>query len=457
MADSRQLNDQSSLASQGASAMNLARSWPGTSYYQLEAGAEWADAGPLEDGAECDVAIIGGGLAGISTAVSLMERGVDSVRVLEADQPGAGASGRNGGFVFAGYSLANDALFAQLGREQATLMHGWTRDAVHLVRNRIDRYRIECQVNDAGVLLADWFHDDKRLRNFQRRMADQLDFRLAYIDRETMPTLVDSPRYGAGLMEPGSFHFHPLRHVRGLTQRLQQSGIRVHGQSPVTAILRSKGGWRLTSGQSDLLAREVVLTTGGYDKRLWPPLQSALQPIATYVAVTEPLDGLTAQLVPGNVAVYDTRFAFDYFRPLPDGRLLWGGRISIADRSPTAIRRLLRRDLGKVFSALGAIRFEQAWGGWMSYARHEMPLLGRTPEGLWHGLAFGGHGMATTTLAGEILAEAISGRSERLDAFERWQPVWAGGMLGRGVVQSKYWWLQLKDGLRSRFGRPANG
>lgn len=432
--------------------MNAAESWPGTSYYQHEAGPGWANAGPLEEDAECDVAVIGAGLAGISTAVSLMERGVESVRVLEADEPGAGASGRNGGFVFAGYSLANDALIKQLGRDQSARLHGWTRQAVQLVRERIDRYAIDCQVDDAGVLLADWFGDDRRLLGFQRRMAEQLDFRLDFVDRETMPALVNSPRYGAGLMEPGSFHFHPLKHVRGLVEGLHERGIKVHGRSPVTGISRGEHGWRLQTAAGSVKVKEVVLTTGGYDRRLWPPLQKALQPIATYVAVTKPLNGLAEQLIPGRVAVYDTRFAFDYFRPLPDGRLLWGGRISVADRSPEAIRRLLARDLRKVFPDLEEPEFEQAWGGWMSYARHEMPLLGRTADGLWHGLAFGGHGMATTTLAGEVLAEAITGSSGRVEAFSRWQPVWAGGHLGRGVIQSKYWWLQLKDVIRARFG-----
>jgi gamma-glutamylputrescine oxidase len=114
----------------------------------------------------------------------------------------------------------------------------------------------------------------------------------------------------------------------------------------------------------------------------------------TYIAVTEPLGERSGSCLPQSVAVYDTRFAFDYFRPLPDRCLLWGGRISIANRSPQAIRRLLARDLKRVFPALSGVRFEQAWGGWMSYARHEMPILGRTQRGPvartglrrpWHG------------------------------------------------------------------------
>jgi gamma-glutamylputrescine oxidase len=426
--------------------------WPGRSWYQDEAGDRWVGSGPMPHEARCDVAIVGAGLAGISTAIGLMERGAGRICVLDADQPGAGASGRNGGFVFAGYSLSNDALVRQLGADQAAKLHGWTRAAVRLVRERIERYAIDCQANDAGVLLADWFSDDERLQSFARRMNEQLGFQLDFLDSDQRSELVRSPRYGAALFEPGSFHFHPLRHIRGLAEQLINAGHAVHPDSPVRQLSRRDSGWLIETAHGRLRAGEVVLTTGGYDRRLWRPLQRALQPIATYVAVTEPLGPALDQLLPGRVAVYDTRFAFDYYRPLPDGRLLWGGRISIADRSPQAIRRLLARDLERVFPDLAGVRFEQAWGGWMSYARHEMPILGRSREGLWHGLAFGGHGMATTTLAGEVLAEAIGGNEQRLRAFQRWKAAWAGGWAGRCVVQGRYWWLQARDAWRDRFG-----
>lgn len=426
------------------------QAWPGLSCYQAEAGIDWPGSGRLEGQSRCDVAIIGAGLAGISTAIALKERDVGAISVLDADQPGAGASGRNGGFVFAGYSLANDTLVRQIGAEQAARLHGWTRDAVRLARARIDRYQIDCDCNDAGVVLADWFGDDQRLIDFAERMRRQLNFRLDFLDANALRQQVDSPRYGAGLFEPGSFHFQPLKHIRGLAEQLLSQGVAVHTHSPALSLQRTADGWRIKTRHGVLLAREVVLTTGGYDRRLWRPLQRALQPISTYIAVTEPLGPRLSELLPGNVAVYDTRFAFDYFRPLPDGRLLWGGRISIADRSPRAIRRLLARDLSKVFPGLAGVRFEQAWGGWMSYARHEMPILGRTTEGLWHGLAFGGHGMATTTLAGELLAEAMCGQPERLDEFGRWQPKWAGGWAGRCAVQARYWWLQARDAWRDR-------
>lgn len=426
--------------------------WPGRCGYATGRARPWTGSGPVLGSSAVDVVIVGAGMAGIATALALLQRGVRSIALVESEAPGAGASGRNGGFVFAGYSLANDRLIRQLGSERAACMHGWTRDSVGNIRRRIDELGIACSVNDAGVVLADWFADDQSLRNFADRMQSELSFRLEYLEPDALKKQVNSERYGAGLFEPGSFHFNPLQHALGLADYLVSQGVQVHEQSPVREIVRvsrhGEAAWLVKCERGSISAAQVVLTTGGYDRRLRPDVQRALQPIATYIALTEPLGERLARYLPRPVAVYDTRFAFDYFRPLPDSRLLWGGRISIASRSPSAIRRLLARDLARVFPGLAGVRFEHAWGGWMSYARHEMPLLGQSADGLWFGLAFGGHGMATTNLAGEVLAEALCGQRERLDAFTSWQPVWAGGGLGRAAVQGRYWCLQGLDWWR---------
>lgn len=423
--------------------------WPGATWYQSAFRAR--PFAPVAGDCRAAVAVIGAGLAGVSTALGLVERGVNDVVVVDSRQPGAGASGRNGGFVFAGYSLDNERLVRDIGADRARLLHGWTRESRDLIRRRIDRYRIECQVNDAGVLQADWFGDDAALTAHAERMARDLGFRLDPVARDAMPDYVRSQRYGMGLHEPGSFHFHPLAYIRGLCSVLLDAGARVYGDSSVETIERSGQGWVLNVPGGRIRADEVVLATGGYDRSLWPRVQRALQPIATYIAVTRPLADQLADLIPHPVAVYDTRFAFDYYRPLPDTRLLWGGRISVARRSPRAIRRLMQRDLRRVFPELADVAFDYAWGGWMSYACHEMPLLGRTREGLWHALAFGGHGMATTTLAGEVMAEALTDRPERMTEFVDWPPTWAGGLAGRAGVQALYWALQARDGLNQRF------
>lgn len=406
----------------------------------------------LRGSRRCAVAVIGGGAAGLSVATGLVERGVREVVVFDAGSPGTGASGRNGGFVFAGYSLDNEALIRLQGRETARLLHGWSRAAVDLIRSRAQT--MDCQVNDAGVLLADWFGRRDRLLAWRDRMAEELNFRLEFVDRAHMSDFVRTSRYGDGLLEPGSFHFHPLRYCRGLAGRLAGVGAQVCAGCAVERIARHTDGWKLETAAGDVLADEVVLATGGYSTTLHPRVQRAVQPIATYVMVTEPLGEWIRELLPTPVAVYDTRFAFDYYRPLPDTRLLWGGRISVRDRSPAWIRRVLRHDLMRVFPQLDTVRAEFAWGGWMSYARHQMPLLGRGEDGIWYALAFGGHGLATTTLGGEVLAEALLGDSSRLEEFRRWPTVWAGGRAGRTWIQAIYAWKQLQDRIRDWRGRP---
>jgi len=414
-------------------------------WYQHDLGAA-TDAEGLLGNARAGTVVVGAGLAGLSTALGLVERGQQDILVLDRGGPAEGASGRNGGFVFGGFSLDNLELARQRGADKAAVMHGWTREAVGLVRQRCDKMNVP--VSDSGVLLADWFGRPGRLQQFREQMSELLDFRLDWVDEQEMPRYVDSARYGAGLMEPGSFHFNPLAYARAITEQLQASGARVASNAPVVSMMRVRGGWRLETPGAEIRADRVVLATGGYDRRLWPRAQRAIQPIGTYVMVTEPLGERLAELIPGGVAVYDTRFAFDYYRPLHDGRLLWGGRISIADRDPAAIRKLLYRDMARVFPSLAGCRIDFSWGGWMSYARHQMPILGELEPGLWSALAFGGHGMAPTTLAGEVLAEAMTGDRNRMAEFEAWGPAWAGGPFGRAVIQGVYWWKQLRD----RFG-----
>ena len=391
-------------------------------------------------------AVIGAGLAGLSTALGLVERGYEDVLVLESGAPAEGASGRNGGFVFAGYSLDNFELVRQLGRDRAARLHGWTREAVDLVRKRCARLNVP--VSDGAVLLADWFGDCQRLHRFRQQMEELLDFRLDWVDERDLQRYVVSDRYGAGLMEPGSFHFNPLAYARAIAARLGTAEARVVSNAPVVSMTQASGGWRLETPAAEIRVDRIVLATGGYDRRLWLRAQRAIQPIGTYIMVTEPLGDRLNELIPGKVAVYDTRFAFDYYRPLEDGRLLWGGRISIADRDPAAIRKLLYRDMLRVFPSLRGVDIDFAWGGWMSYARHQMPILDELEPGLWAALAFGGHGMATTTLAGEVLAEAMTGDRTRLNEFQAWGPAWAGGPLGRAAVQGVYWFKQLQDGLK---------
>ena len=397
---------------------------------------------------EYDTVVVGGGFAGLATALGLLERGATSVAVIEAEQIGYGASGRNGGFVFGGFSLGNAELIRQLGRAQARALYQLTLDAVELIRQRIARYQIACDANHAGVLLANWFDDDRILQQTRDFMLREFDIDWATVSREQCRDWLRSDRYFGALHEQNAFHFHPLKYAQGIARVLQQTGAAVFERSRVKSIASSATGHSIQTDAGEVRCRELVLCCGGYLGALYPALAKSVLPIATYVMATEPLGERMGSAMQTQAAVYDTRFAFDYYRPLADTRLLWGGRISIKDRSPQAVADLLYRDLLKVYPQLEGVRIEHAWSGLMSYARHQMPQIGRLPNGIWYAMGFGGHGVGPTTLAGEVLARAIHDKSAIPPGFDHYGLPPTFGALGLLAAQLTYWYYELRDWWR---------
>lgn len=400
---------------------------------------------PLEGRHEARVAIVGGGYAGVCLALGLAERGVRDVVLLECADIGNGASGRNGGFVFGGYSLGEREMLEQLGAGRARRLYGATTDAVELIRTRIARYAIECDAVDAGVIWANWFRDPGVLRERQKLLADNYGVEWEWIPEAQLRSVVHSNRYHDGLFERNALHLQPLDYLHGMVRAAQGQGTALHENSRVRRVERDGAGWRVSTDSGEVKAPVVVLACGGYLAHLERKVDRAVLPIATYVMVTEPLGERLQECLHTTAAVYDTRFAFDYYRPLKDSRLLWGGRISIRQRSADAVKKLLMRDLLSVFPQLEGVKIEYAWSGLMSYARHQMPQLGTRGDGLWWMQAFGGHGTAPTCAAGELLASAIAQNDEGWREFaqfglqDTWRPL---GYLG---AQAQYWWLEARD------------
>ncbi len=417
-----------------------------SSYYEASDPSPTRHA-PVSSDTSARTVIVGAGYAGLATARGLLDRGDQNLLVVEAERVGFGASGRNGGFVFGGYSLGESSLLQTLGPQTAKRVYQRSIAAVNLIRKRIHAHRIDCDLVDEGVLWTNWFRDASVLTQRQALLRANFDSEWEWIDGARLRGLIDSPRYSAALWERNAFHLHPLKYARGLAHAVIDGGARVAEQTRIVAMARDGAGWRLTTAAgASIRAERVVLCCGGYLAGLRPEIDRSILPIATYVVCTEPLGEQLASMFPGTrAAVYDTRFAFDYYRPLGDTRLLWGGRISIRDRAPAQVAALLARDIRKVFPQITSPRIDYAWSGLMSYARHEMPQIGRIDESLWYAQAFGGHGLATTTAAGELVAAGLCGDAAGLADFQPYGLPWAGKPFGYLAAQATYSWFQARD------------
>lgn len=399
----------------------------------------------LEGEVEAEVCVIGGGLAGLNTALGLAERG-HQVVLLEGKRIGWGASGRNGGFVAPGFALSAEALNRKVGMAQGRELHGLTSDAMALIRARIEDFAIDCAVVD-GVVVASWFDRAEEMAKAATFCQEVLGERCELWPREQLREAYRSERYYEGLFFPDFFHMHPLNYCLGLATAATAAGAQIHEGSEVIGLDLSGPVKRVSTDKGRISAQHVVFCCSGYIGSLFQPLARATLPVGTYVMVTEPLGDGLKKAVRAPYALADNRFAQDYYRPLPEGRLLWGGRVR-ALKPPRDLSAAMLGDLLKVYPQLEGISADVAWEGTMGYATHKMPQIGQLRPGIWYCMGFGGHGLCPTTSGGELIAAAIAEGDDRYRLFAPFGLSYTGGLLGRYVTQCVYWSYELRDLIR---------
>jgi gamma-glutamylputrescine oxidase len=416
------------------------------SYYARTAapGPDYpALAGPIDT----DICIVGGGLAGLSAGLSLAERG-RAVVLLEANKVGWGASGRNGGFVSPGFSGGLERLLEICGAKDARSLLDLTRDAVRLVRSRIDRYAIPAEPVDSGMIGAWWRDDPDEARREQEFLATHFDVETEWWPKERLREVLVSERYHGGLYRREGFHFHPLNYARGVAKALADKGGRIFEGSAAMSLELDGTIKRIKTAAGEVRARIAILCCGGYIRRLEPRLASAIKPVATYVMVTEPLGQRLGSAIKGPYAVHDSRFDFDYYRPLPDTRILWGGGVTMFGENPPRLAQWLRKRMLAVYPQLADVKVELAWGGLMGYPAHKMPQLGQLEPNVWYAMGYGGHGMGTTAMTGELVASAITEDDPRWKLLAPFGLKWTGGVVGTVYGQLVYWYYKTLDWAR---------
>ena len=403
---------------------------------------------PLDSTITVDVCVIGGGLTGISTALNLAERG-HSVAVLEASKVGWAASGRNGGQLIAGFACGIDAFAQYLPEEDVKRIWAMGQETLDIVRMRVEKHRIDCDLTSGYLTAANKPRDVDALRRARDDAATRFGYdRLRYVERDALGQYVQSSRYLGGLFDPDSGHLHPLNYTLGLARAASAAGARIFEDSCVIALRRENGHHVVQTERGTVHAQFVVLACNTYLNTLAPAVARKIMPVGTYVVATEPLGEARARaLMPAQAAICDTRFALDYFRPAPDGRVLWGGKVSYSTRAPRHLGEAMRRDMLKTFPQLADVKIDYAWGGFVDITMNRAPHFGRIEATIYFAQGFSGHGVNTTGLAGKLIAEAIDGQASRFDLFGkiRHRDFPGGATLRTPALVLAMAWYRMKD------------
>ncbi|MDZ4213135.1 MAG: FAD-binding oxidoreductase [Methylotenera sp.] len=433
------------------------------SYYAASAN-EQPTYSKLESNIEADVCVVGGGFAGLSAAIELVDRGY-SVVVLEAKHIGWGASGRNGGQIIAGLACEQDVIEKAIGFDAAKKVWGMSIEALDLVRERVKRFNIDCDLTDGFLGVSVNAKKGAYLRQWYDRMAKhyQYDADAQWIEPKDIRHWIDSPRYYNGYFDKRSGHLHPLNYCLGLAKGASRIGVSIYQKSPVIAMQHGNSSDNesayLQTGTGSVKAKFVVLAGNMYlpevSPKLAPALAKRIMPVGTYIIATEPISpSLAEKLIPTNAAVCDTNFILDYFRfsantTLYGPRMIYGGRVSYSALTPPNLTANMQARMAETFPQLKNTKVEYTWGGFVDITMNRAPDFGRLAPNIYYLQGFSGHGVALTGLAGKLVAEAIAGQAERLDLLSqiKHHDFPGGKLLRTPALVLGMLWYQLRDKL----------
>lgn len=384
-------------------------------YYHATCKVDFSPATLTAD-TSADVAVIGGGITGTSAALHLAERGY-KVALLEAQQVGWGASGRNGGQALPGFGCSIHKLRQLTDAPTVQRLWDMSVEAVELLHSQIARFDIPANPVRGylhAALKERQVHD---LREEQEELAALGAPVGRLFTGDDLRAKIASPRYLAALEDNLSGHIQPYNYTLGLAKAAQAAGAQIYAGAPVQKV---EPGPRITLhvGKHRVTASHLLVAAGAYLNGLEQKLAGYIMPVGTYVMATEPRDDVAA-LIPGNEAVADLNFVLDYFRRSPDNRMLFGGRVSYSTLPPPSLGASMLRRAVRVFPQLKNAKVEYLWGGNVDITVNRAPHFGRLADNILFAHGFSGHGVALTGLAGKLAAETIAGQAERFDVFTR--------------------------------------
>jgi glycine/D-amino acid oxidase-like deaminating enzyme len=377
---------------------------------------------------DTDVAVVGGGLTGLWTALFLKELEPSrDVTVLEQGTVACGASGRNAGMLAETLDHSHGLAIRHFGRAEAVRLAALGEANVRELAGFLRERDIGCDYEPTGRLMVAL--TEAHLAEARRNLALARSLGVEthrLLGREELQAQVHSPLYLGGLEVQGGAILDPARFTDGLRREAVRLGVRVLERTRVEALEADGAGVRLRAGGTAIRARRAVLATSAYTHQLLPRTSRRFVPLYDYILVSEPLTPAQWEAIGwrGRQGITDGRTFFNYCRPTPDGRVLWGtseaayhrgNRVDPScDHSPRHDQ-ALRESWRRTFPQLAGLGWPYAWGGPICSTTRLTPYFGRALGGrAWYGLGYTGHGLGSTRLAGRILAHLVLDRPGEL-------------------------------------------
>ncbi len=378
-----------------------------TNLWQWTAGEALA-LPPLEDRRQAEIAVVGGGYAGLSAALHLAERGREVV-LLEAGGIGAGAAGRNGGQVIPGLKQDPEAVERIWGPGRGIRAAAFAGAAPDLVFELIARHRIACDAVRGGWLQP--AAAPGHLPTLERRVAQwaRLGASLRLLSRAEVAERLGTDAYHGALFDFRGGSLHPLKFARGLARAAMAAGARLFCRSPVRKIDRSGDGWRLVTPRGELRCGVLVCCTNAYSGPPVPEVSRCILPLWSVQIASEPQPAAVRErIVRDGICASDTRRLLTYFRFDAEGRFVIGGRGAVGERGRQRAFAALRRRARALFPDLEpSWRF--AWGGLVALTENRLPQLAEPEPGLLLAFGYNGRGVALATATGRVLADRLTG------------------------------------------------
>ncbi len=360
---------------------------------------------PLAGDRPVSVAIVGGGFTGLSAALHLAEQGVD-VAVLEAHEPGWGASGRNGGQVNPGLKPDPDQVEADFGPDLGARMVAFSGEAPNVVFDLVRRQQIVCEALQSGTLRAAVRrHGVAAISRTTEQWTRRTD-KVSLVEPEALGRLTGTPRYLGAMLDRRGGQLNPLGFARGLAAAAMRAGAAVHGGTLVTRIGKNGGHWLLAAPTGTVTAEKIILATNGYTDDLWPALRQSVVPVYSTIVASEPVPD---DIMPTRASLYEVGSVTVYYRKDRDHRVLMGGRGPQCDIARPEQARHLVDYANRLWPASRRVRWSHAWSGQLAMTPDHYPHIHEPDETVLMCLGYNGRGVAMSTAMGVELARRILG------------------------------------------------